>query len=58
VKRKFNLKKETEEQPLVKRMALHAFSLEFTNLSGEVHKSEAPYPKDMQVLVKQLEMNV
>ena len=58
VKRKFNLKKETEEQPLMKRMALHAFSLEFTNLAGAIHKSEAPYPKDMQVLVKQLEMNV
>lgn len=58
VKRKFNLKKETEEQPLMKRMALHAFSLEFTNLSGTIHKSEAPYPKDMQVLLRQLEMNV
>jgi 23S rRNA pseudouridine955/2504/2580 synthase len=58
VKRKFNLKKETEEQPLMKRMALHAFSLEFTNLSGAIHKSEAPYPKDMQVLLRQLEMNV
>jgi RluA family pseudouridine synthase len=58
VKRKFNLKKETEEQPLMKRMALHAFSLEFTNLSGVIHKSEAPYPKDMQVLLRQLEMNI
>lgn len=57
VKRKFNLKKETEEQPLMKRMALHAFSLQFTDLSGQVQTIEAPYPKDMQVLVKQLEVN-
>ena len=57
VKRKFNLKKETEEQPLMKRMALHAFSLEFADLSGNIQTIEAPYPKDLQVLVKQLEIN-
>jgi 23S rRNA pseudouridine955/2504/2580 synthase len=57
VKRNFNLKKETEEQPLVKRMALHAFSLEFEDLTGETQHVEAPYPKDLQVLVKQLEVN-
>lgn len=57
VKKKFNLKKETEEEPLMKRMALHAFSLEFTDLSGSPRITEAPYPKDMQVLIKQLELN-
>lgn len=57
VKRNFNLKKETEEQPLVKRMALHAFSLEFTDLTGDTRHVEAPYPKDFQVLIKQLEVN-
>lgn len=57
VKRKFNLKKETEEQPLMKRMALHAFSLQFADLSGNMQTIEAPYPKDLQVLVKQLEIN-
>ena len=57
VKRKFNLKKETEEEPLVKRMALHAASLEFKDLSDATQKVEAPYPKDMQVLMKQLEKN-
>lgn len=57
VKRKFNLKKETEEEPLMKRMALHAFSLQFADLSGNVQTIAAPYPKDMQVLVKQLEVN-
>ncbi len=57
VKRNFNLKKETEEQPLMKRMALHAFSLEFKNRSDDVQIVEAPYPKDMEVLIKQLEIN-
>jgi 23S rRNA pseudouridine955/2504/2580 synthase len=57
VKRNFNLKKETEEQPLVKRMALHAFSLEFKDLSIKTQIVEAPYPKDFQVLTRQLEVN-
>lgn len=57
VKKKFNLKKETEEQPLIKRMALHAFSLEFRDLSENTQTVEAAYPKDMHVLIKQLELN-
>ena len=57
IKRRFNLKKETEEQPFMKRMALHAYSLEFDDLSGVRHKIEAPYPKDMQALIRQLELN-
>ncbi len=55
LKRKFNLKKETEEQPLIKRVALHAHSLTFRLLNEEVIKIEAPYPKDFEVLVKQLD---
>jgi RluA family pseudouridine synthase len=57
LKRTFNLKKFTEEQPLSKRMALHAFSLEFALLNGERQRFEAPYPKDMQALIRQLELN-
>jgi RluA family pseudouridine synthase len=57
VKRGFNLKKATEEQPLINRMALHAYALEFTNLRGEKIRVEAPYPKDMQALIRQLELN-
>jgi RluA family pseudouridine synthase len=57
IKRGFNLKKDTEEQTFMKRMALHAFSLEFENLSGKKQKIEAPYPKDMQALIRQLELN-
>lgn len=58
VKRGFNLKKMSEEQPLMKRMALHAFSLEFALLNGEKKQVKAPYPKDFQALIKQLSENV
>lgn len=54
IKRRYNLKKYTEEQPLMKRMALHAFSLGFEDLNGERVQIEAPYPKDMQALLRQL----
>jgi 23S rRNA pseudouridine955/2504/2580 synthase len=57
VKRGFRVKKDTEEQPLIKRMALHAFSLEFKGLDGETVFAQAPYPKDFTALVKQLEAN-
>lgn len=57
IKRGFNLKKETDEAPLIKRMALHAFSLEFTLLNWEKVIIEAPYPKDFHALVKQLGEN-
>ncbi|WP_266369132.1 RluA family pseudouridine synthase [Tellurirhabdus rosea] len=54
-KRKFNLKQGTEEQPLIQRVALHARSLTFALPNGERTQFEAPYPKDFDVVVKQLE---
>ncbi|MEI9920779.1 MAG: pseudouridine synthase [Bacteroidota bacterium] len=57
LKRGFNLKKDTDEEALMKRMALHAFSLEFLDVAGKKVKVEAPYPKDFRVLVKQLRDN-
>ncbi len=57
VKRGFYLKREAEEKPLMRRMALHAFSLEFALLDGEKVKIEAPYPKDFKALVRQLAEN-
>ena len=57
VKRRFNLKKGAEEESFMKRMALHAYSLEFQDLEGSIIKIEAPYPKDIQALVRQLERN-
>lgn len=57
VKRDFNLKKEAEEAPLMKRVALHAFSIAFTGISGGQVMVEASYPKDMRALIRQLELN-
>ena len=57
VKRGFNLKKDTEEQPLINRMALHAYALKFMNLKGGKMEVVAPYPKDIQALIRQLELN-
>jgi 23S rRNA pseudouridine955/2504/2580 synthase len=57
VKRNFNLKKGTDEEPFMKRMALHAFSLRFLDVDGSEVLVEAPYHKDMAALVRQLEAN-
>src|SRR5690606_7106123 len=58
VKRRFNLKKDTEEQPLIKRVALHASGLGFRSTNNEKNITiEAPYPKDFAVLLKQLDKN-
>lgn len=54
-KKNYNLKKFTEELPLIKRMALHAFSIEFEGENGHKYQLEAPYPKDFAVLLKTLE---
>jgi 23S rRNA pseudouridine955/2504/2580 synthase len=55
LKRKFNLKKDTEERPIMQRVALHAYSISFEDLAGEKLGAEAPYPKDFAVMIKQLE---
>lgn len=57
VKRGFNLKKMSEEQPLMKRVALHAFSLEFALMDSKKLTIVAPYPKDFQALIRQLAEN-
>ena len=57
VKRKYNIKRDTEEQPLIRRHALHAFKLAFKDLSDNIVEVEANYPKDFQVLVQQLDKN-
>ena len=42
VKRGYKLKKGTEEEPFMKRMALHAFSLQFNDLADRRQVVEAP----------------
>jgi len=55
IKPRFNLKKDSDELPLIKRVALHANALKFKNPGGKEIFVEAPYPKDFGVLIKQLE---
>lgn len=55
LKKKFNLKKLTEEEPLMRRMALHAAEVSFRDTDGKNVHIEAPYPKDFRVLIKQLD---
>lgn len=57
VKKRYNLKKDTDELPLIRRIALHAKALDFKSPGGKSIITEAPYPKDMEVLIKQLEKN-
>ncbi len=53
IKRKFSLSKDTEEQPIMNRVALHAKSLHFTLYEKE-YKLEANYPKDFGTFLKLL----
>jgi 23S rRNA pseudouridine1911/1915/1917 synthase len=56
IKRKYNVGKHQEEQPLVSRNTLHAFRVEFSHpASQEVMRIEAPYPKDFKALVQMLD---
>ncbi|PRY89078.1 RluA family pseudouridine synthase [Mongoliibacter ruber] len=57
LKRRFNLKKGTDEMPIMQRVSLHAYAIVFKGLKEESIHVEAPYPKDFQVLVNQLEKN-
>ena len=57
LKRRFNLKKDTEESPIMQRVALHAYSIGFKGMDEEMIHVVAPYSKDFAVLIKQLEKN-
>jgi len=46
-----------EEKPLIDRVALHAHNIAFQDFDGkeqDIIAVEAPYPKDFDVLIKQL----
>lgn len=55
LKKNYNLKKDAEELPLIKRVALHAQAISFELLNKENVSVEASYPKDFAVVLKQLE---
>ncbi|SMG40530.1 23S rRNA pseudouridine955/2504/2580 synthase [Marivirga sericea] len=56
-KKNFIIGKQKEEQPLIKRFALHAVSICLTDVKGQIISVEAPYPKDIEVALKQLRKN-
>jgi len=57
IKRKFHLKKLTEELPLINRVALHAYSITFEDMDEKLIEVSADYPKDMRAFVTQLRNN-
>lgn len=55
IKRKYRMsEKDEEEKPLLSRLALHAYRLEFEKEDGTLVSVEAPLPKDIAACVKQL----
>lgn len=48
-------KNELEERPMISRLALHAYQLQFENEAGELIEFTATAPKEFTVLMKQLE---
>lgn len=55
LKRKYQLGKDQEELPIMKRFALHAFEVSFKLLNEEEITVHAPYPKDFETLLKLLD---
>jgi 23S rRNA pseudouridine955/2504/2580 synthase/23S rRNA pseudouridine1911/1915/1917 synthase len=56
-KKTFNLSKSEEsERPLLGRLGLHAWKLQF-KLQGESYTLEAPLPKDLKAVLQQLRKN-
>jgi 23S rRNA pseudouridine955/2504/2580 synthase len=53
-KRNYKVKNWEEEQPMIKRVALHARSIRYRLPDGTEKHWEAPYPKDFEVAVNQL----
>lgn len=46
--------KEKEERPLMARVTLHAYALQFNDLNGEQVEISGAYPKDFQTVLTQL----
>jgi 23S rRNA pseudouridine955/2504/2580 synthase/23S rRNA pseudouridine1911/1915/1917 synthase len=55
IKRKYRISdKDEEERPLLSRLALHAYRIEFAKEDGTLITAEAALPKDISACVKQL----
>lgn len=56
IKRKnYKLSEEEDEQPIIKRFALHAYQVSFVDPEGTAVCIHAPYPKDFAAFLKLLE---
>ncbi|RZJ79038.1 MAG: RNA pseudouridine synthase [Flavobacterium sp.] len=55
LKKGYRLSKDEEEQPIMKRFALHAKKIVFKGLDDSEISVEAPYPKDFTTLLKLLD---
>ena len=55
MKKGYRIAKDDEEQPIMKRFALHARHLVFKGLDDQDIVIEAPYPKDYATLIKLLD---
>ncbi len=53
-KKKFKLNREEEEQPILKRLGLHAYQIKFNNQAGQPIDIVAEIPKDFKALLQQL----
>lgn len=58
IKKNYKIGKFEEELPLIQRLALHAYKVKFKMLNGDYKEITAPYPKDIKVLLNQLEKNL
>ncbi len=57
-KKKFRLSQDDEEErPLINRLALHSYKLNFKDQQNNIHLLEAPLPKDIKALLQQLKKN-
>jgi 23S rRNA pseudouridine955/2504/2580 synthase len=55
IKKGYRIAKDDEEQPIMKRFALHARQIVFKGMNDEEINIEAPYPKDFATLIKLLD---
>lgn len=58
VKKDFKLSRHDEtERPMINRLALHSYKLEFEDAHGKQIRLEAPAPKEFRALMQQLKKN-
>lgn len=57
IKHKYNYNRTGEEEPIIKRFALHSFQLILNDLHGKKMQVQADYPKDFKVLLQALQKN-